>query len=260
MTLIQNFMCELVDQRQKPLHIIPIPMIDDSDSDDENYYSESYEDSDQSSDLIKPFLQSEYSELDIQRITACILSDLIHKRYPSAIKMIIDIIDCRFWYEVEGGRIKNATSIDSPELFLKMFFDHPKKNHIIIFHCELSQTRGPKMAHIFREYDRLQNTYPKLFYPNVFILDGGFKEFFKQFPEDCEGGYIKMYSEPYKSNGLLAQAKNHFDSELSKFQEKMKKLKTSSSEIDLQVAPRKGFGTPVRSKSLSIFRSPFHCK
>jgi len=57
----------------------------------------------------------------------------------------------------------------------------PIENVLIIFHCEYSQMRAPKMYRFLREIDRKihVHSYPKLFYPNLYILEGGYREFFK---------------------------------------------------------------------------------
>lgn len=55
---------------------------------------------------------------------------------------------------------------------------------IIIFHCEFSKKRGPETAKELRKADRATNTrsYPALHYPEVYILEGGYCEFFKKQP------------------------------------------------------------------------------
>ena len=55
---------------------------------------------------------------------------------------------------------------------------------IIIFHCEFSQKRGPRALRMLREIDRQlnYNDFPNLYYPEVYILEGGYSNFHKQFP------------------------------------------------------------------------------
>ena len=50
------------------------------------------------------------------------------------------------------------------------------------------------MYSVLRGLDRQLNTevYPKLFYPEIYILEGGFSKFNKLFPESCTGGYVKQ--------------------------------------------------------------------
>ena len=46
---------------------------------------------------------------------------------------------------------------------------------IIIFHCEFSSERGPQMSKYLRKIDRGDNLYPKLKYPELYLLEGGYK-------------------------------------------------------------------------------------
>ena len=52
------------------------------------------------------------------------------------------------------------------------------KRVVLVFHCEFSSERGPRMARFVRERDRALNEYPHLHYPELYILKGGYKEFF----------------------------------------------------------------------------------
>ena len=57
-----------------------------------------------------------------------------------------------------------------------------QKRTIIIFHCEYSQKRGPKLWQTLRELDRRINyvTRPGLiFYPEMYLLEKGFANFFQ---------------------------------------------------------------------------------
>ena len=55
----------------------------------------------------------------------------------------------------------------------------PVISKVVIFHCEFSSKRGPKMCRYVRKTDRTMNkqNYPKLFYPEIYILHGGYKVF-----------------------------------------------------------------------------------
>lgn len=57
----------------------------------------------------------------------------------------------------------------------------PDKRIVIIFHCEFSSERGPRMCRFVREQDRAMNEYPALHYPELYILKGGYKDFFPNF-------------------------------------------------------------------------------
>nr|XP_040130053.1 M-phase inducer phosphatase 2 isoform X2 [Ictidomys tridecemlineatus] len=73
------------------------------------------------------------------------------------------------------------------------------KRIILIFHCEFSSERGPRMCRFIRERDRAANDYPSLYYPEMYILKGGYKEFFPQHPNFCEPqNYRPMNHEAFK--------------------------------------------------------------
>ena len=55
---------------------------------------------------------------------------------------------------------------------------------MLVFHCEFSKCRGPKLYNLLRSFDREINfkNYPKLSYPQIFLLEGGYSEFYESFP------------------------------------------------------------------------------
>lgn len=54
----------------------------------------------------------------------------------------------------------------------------------IIFHCEFSQKRGPRAFRHLRAKDRElnQRNWPNLYFPEIYMLDGGYSNFYPQFP------------------------------------------------------------------------------
>jgi len=60
---------------------------------------------------------------------------------------------------------------------------------LIIFHCEFSQKRGPRAYQFLRELDSKINEtrYPALYYPQLYIIGGGYKNFHEQHPDWCVG-------------------------------------------------------------------------
>lgn len=54
----------------------------------------------------------------------------------------------------------------------------PEKRVLLVFHCEFSSERGPRMCRYVRQRDRDLNEYPNLHYPELYILKGGYKDFF----------------------------------------------------------------------------------
>ena len=49
------------------------------------------------------------------------------------------------------------------------------QRRVIIFHCEFSSERGPQMLKHLRNIDRQKNRYPKLDYPELYLLENGYK-------------------------------------------------------------------------------------
>ncbi len=88
------------------------------------------------------------------------LSRLLDGAYDEVVGKVV-IVDCRFDYEYEGGHIRDAVSINHPDGLHDLFApellrtysavrnpssaEAPTKRMVIIFHCEFSQSRGPKM-------------------------------------------------------------------------------------------------------------------
>ncbi|NXI85907.1 MPIP2 phosphatase, partial [Rhipidura dahli] len=102
------------------------------------------------------------------------------------------IVDCRYPYEYEGGHVKGAVNLPLQQDVKEFLLEQPivpldaSKRVIIIFHCEFSVERGPKMCKFLRERDRSCHEYPQLHYPELYVLKGGYREFFFQFPSHCE--------------------------------------------------------------------------
>ncbi|XP_058236697.1 cell division cycle 25 homolog d isoform X2 [Hemibagrus wyckioides] len=81
---------------------------------------------------------------------------------------------------VAGGGVTEGTS-------------SPRK--LIVFHCEFSSERGPWLCRYLRELDRAVNAqmYPHLLYPELYLMEGGYKSFYSCCPELCEPhGYVPM--------------------------------------------------------------------
>lgn len=139
----------------------------------------------------------------VPRISSETLRDIIEGKY-SDLNMKLIVVDCRFDYEFRGGHIKDALSAAKPNKLIEKLIRDPDEGAIVVFHCEFSSERAPKVAGFFRDIDREVNrvNYPKLYYPHVYILDGGYKKFYTDYPEHCEGGYIPMNHVDYKNTEL----------------------------------------------------------
>lgn len=128
---------------------------------------------------------------DLKYITTQTMEDLLNSDKEFV------VVDCRYPYEYNGGHIENAKNLYRKEMIQEEFIDNKlndtetdvTRSKIMIFHCEFSSERGPKMCRFLREQDRKTHSdcYPKLFYPELYVLKGGYKEYFEQQgTEHCE--------------------------------------------------------------------------
>eukprot|EP00727_Mastigamoeba_balamuthi_P008808 m51a1_g455 putative m-phase inducer phosphatase 1-b-like (280) ;mRNA; f:148444-149570 len=145
----------------------------------------------------------------VRKLDANTVADLIAGRHSSTVDAY-EIVDCRFRYEYEGGHIKGAVNVpgdgDVSEMLRRRYFGAavPKgkdaARKVLVFHCEFSQERAPNAARILRGLDREAN-FPDtdtLCYPHVFILSGGYKEFYESHKELCDPqAYVPMECRAY---------------------------------------------------------------
>lgn len=117
--------------------------------------------------------------------------------------------------EYEGGHIKSALNLFTHELIRDFFFpvisqppplcDSPRHD-VYIFHCEFSSERAPRLLRYVRSMDRQinQDHYPRLSYPELYILEGGYKNFFEEKNSYCDPPtYRPMLDKQFKP--LLGQ-------------------------------------------------------
>ena len=131
----------------------------------------------------------------IPRITKDTLLEILDGNFDSHFDQRM-IVDCRFEYEFEGGHIDGAVNYnDKEELTSQLFETSLPGKTLLIFHCEYSAHRAPIMARHVRKQDRSTNVeyYPKLTYPEVYILDGGYSAFFEEHRGRCyPQNYVEM--------------------------------------------------------------------
>ncbi|KAI1810989.1 M-phase inducer phosphatase [Poronia punctata] len=154
----------------------------------------------------------------IPRVSRATFLDLLDGKYNEHFTQKV-VIDCRFEYEYEGGHINGAVNYNDKELLARHLFETPMEGKtILIFHCEYSVHRAPRMARHIRAEDRTANAefYPRLTYPEVYILEGGYSEFFKLHRDRC-------YPQAYVEMGAEEHA-NTCERELGKLQQKRKGL------------------------------------
>ncbi|ELV11886.1 M-phase inducer phosphatase 1 [Tupaia chinensis] len=142
---------------------------------------------------------------DLKYISPEIMASVLNGKFANLIKKFV-IIDCRYPYEYEGGHIRGAVNFHMEEevedyLLKKPIVPTDGKRVIVVFHCEFSSERGPRMCRYVRERDRLGNEYPKLHYPELYVLKGGYKEFFLKCQSHCEPpSYRPMHHEDFKED------------------------------------------------------------
>ncbi|ESN89917.1 hypothetical protein HELRODRAFT_143032, partial [Helobdella robusta] len=144
---------------------------------------------------------------DLKAITHQTLVDVLRGGYSEVVGRYT-IVDCRYPYEYEGGHIKGAINLYTKQAVINELMYNSNeylsrernKRSIIIFHCEFSSERGPKMNRYLRNRDREANgdNYPQLVYPEIYLLEHGYKEFFQHHRCHCTpASYVPMLDERY---------------------------------------------------------------
>ncbi|KAL4659836.1 M-phase inducer phosphatase 3 isoform X1 [Arapaima gigas] len=145
---------------------------------------------------------------DLKYITCDTMSALLNGEFSSLVESFI-VVDCRYPYEYEGGHIKGALNMPNTdeavaELLRRRLRAHcPDKRLILVFHCEFSSERAPRMCRLLRRDDRRVNEYPALYYPELYILKGGYRDFYHAYKEHCEPQtYCPMHHEDHREELL----------------------------------------------------------
>ncbi|XP_063120883.1 M-phase inducer phosphatase 1 isoform X3 [Rattus norvegicus] len=86
---------------------------------------------------------------DLKYISPEIMASVLNGKFANLIKEFV-IIDCRYPYEYEGGHIKGAVNLHMEEeveefLLKKPIVPADGKRVIVVFHCEFSSERGPRI-------------------------------------------------------------------------------------------------------------------
>lgn len=114
----------------------------------------------------------------IMRITVDTVNEMLSSKTSTFV-----IIDCRFEYEYQGGHLEEAININTPKQ-MEAFY-RESSTQILIFHCEYSSIRAPRMARYLRNLDRKENDYPALKFPEIYIMEGGYKLFYEKYDSMC---------------------------------------------------------------------------
>lgn len=91
---------------------------------------------------------------DLKSISVHTMAKLLRGEFTDSVASF-KVVDCRYPYEFEGGHIHSAQNFYTQEQILtelvnsktespKLVSDEIQRN-IIVFHCEFSSERGPKL-------------------------------------------------------------------------------------------------------------------
>ena len=145
------------------------------------------------------------SNPDLKSIEPLTLVRVLAGEFAQLISNLV-IVDCRYPYEFKGGHIKTALNVWTEQLSFNFFLKSTyvptsELRHIVVFYCEFSTMRGPSQYRYLRNEDRKLNeaTFPKLHYPELYVLEGGYARFFSVACDSCDPKcYIPMLHEDYK--------------------------------------------------------------
>ncbi|XP_063545312.1 M-phase inducer phosphatase 2-like isoform X2 [Cydia strobilella] len=130
---------------------------------------------------------------DLKSISCDTLAGLMRGDFQNVTEF--QVIDCRYPYEFEGGHITGAQNLYTPTQILSLVQGPRPEGKVLVFHCEFSLERGPKLSRFLRSSDREKNKeiYPSLHYPEVYLLHEGYRAFYQRHPDLCSpAGYTAM--------------------------------------------------------------------
>ncbi len=87
---------------------------------------------------------------DLQSISPDTLTNVLKGEFQETIGRLL-IVDCRYPYEYNGGHIEGAVNCFTKDEIMKTLLESPlesldkNKRTVVIFHCEFSSERGPKL-------------------------------------------------------------------------------------------------------------------
>ncbi|XP_020802821.1 cdc25-like protein phosphatase twine [Drosophila serrata] len=167
-----------------------------------------------------PFLLEGTRHRDLKTISSDTLARLMQGEFAKELGPGggYQIIDCRYPFEFDAGHIRGAWNIYSFDQIRKTFPSIIEENQekaaqrlIYIFYCEFSAMRGSRIMRYLRNHDRSHHyrNYPKLNYPELYLLHKGYNSFHGTHVDLCEpNGYVSMLSpehrETYRTARLLA--------------------------------------------------------
>lgn len=160
----------------------------------------------------RPFflkIEPDRIETDLMYISCHSLAELIRGEFNNDVEQYL-IVDCRTPAGYAAGHIQGAINMHTEEQVENEFIHAENKKYanvsssdkriILIFHSESWEDRGPKMYRHLRYHDRCNNPYPTLDYPEMYLLLGGYEEFFDNYKDLCDGGFQFFHIAEDRSN------------------------------------------------------------
>jgi rhodanese-related sulfurtransferase len=74
------------------------------------------------------------------------MAGVVQGKYTKQLENVT-IVDCRYPYEFQGGHIRGAVNLYTKDAVNTLLQEtsSPEKPRVLLFHCEFSSERGPKM-------------------------------------------------------------------------------------------------------------------
>ncbi|KAK7205629.1 Rhodanese-like domain-containing protein [Myxozyma melibiosi] len=188
-------------------------------------------------------------------ITPNTMIDVLEGKYANSYDRLV-VIDCRFEYEYQGGHIDGAINLNGAQELEEHFLSKRHEGrYLLIFHCEYSHERAPRMACHLRACDRQKNlnAYPKLDFPDVYILEGGYQNFFATYRSRCKPQqYVKMSNERFS---------HECEREMNRFRKSMKRTatfagSTAGTSLFSGASQSSSFSFPLPRASSYSFQAP----
>ncbi|KAL2629225.1 hypothetical protein R1flu_013911 [Riccia fluitans] len=169
------------------------------------------------------------------------------------------VIDSRHQFEYNGGHIKGALHVQDPKSIEDFYIKNTAngKDLAIIFHCEFSSARAPKLFRHMRNLDRQRHiaVYPELSFPHMYILHGGYKAFYETYPEFCDPReYVRMVDPLYieELRASTKMLKRSWTARSKNFKNSRVRLQDGFALSDVSNRQDKDQSTRSRSVSLSF--------
>ncbi|RLN86680.1 hypothetical protein BBJ28_00020878 [Nothophytophthora sp. Chile5] len=154
--------------------------------------------------LVLPTVQSSRHP-DLNVISPHTVTKLLQGEFKTQLEGF-KLLDCRFPFEFQGGSLVGARPLCDPDTMEGQLFGplamENSTHTALIFFCEFSANRAPKMLRHVRNLDRKLHAdrYPELFYPELYLIDGGYKNCFETLQHEiCVASalYIPMDDERF---------------------------------------------------------------